>query len=66
MIVNPEQIKTRAEVEMEYYDSFPRKIRDIIKEYGEHPYHDESPEDFLARCEYIRQLEQEDLLLQAA
>ena len=66
MIVNPEQAKTWAEEEMEYYDSLPREIRDIIKEYGERPYHNESPEDFLARCEYYRQLGQEDLLLQAA
>jgi len=66
MIVTPEQTKMWAAEEMEYYDSLPREIRDIIKEYGERPYHNESPEDFLARCEYYRQLEQEDLLLQAA
>jgi len=66
MIVNPVQAKRWAEEEMEYYDSLPQEIRDIIKEYGTDPYHNESPEDFLARCEHYRQLEQEDLLLQAA
>ena len=66
MGVSKEVRKMWAEVEMEYYDSLPREIRDIIKEYGKEPYYLESPEDFLARCEYERQLEQEYLLQEAA
>ena len=66
MIVTVEQAKMWAEEEMQYYDSLPREIRDVIKEYGMDPYYNETPEKFLARCKHWCQLEQEDLLLQAA